>query len=131
MPDPKDCEAPTIVKPTKPKVAEDADKTDPGQVEELAQRQKETGEGKYGKTPIKAHKKDSEENKDKKNWVEVHLINDEDEPVPGAAVEIELPDGSVASGSTNAEGKFKVTNIDPGSCKITFVELDEEAWEPA
>lgn len=131
MPSAKDGSPGTLVSPTAPTAAEEADVADPGKVEELKQQQKEARTGKYGSTPIKRHKKDSEENKEKKAWVEVELVDDAGAPVPGEAVEIELPDGSVASGTTDDKGLLKITNIDPGSVKITFSNLDKEAWEPA
>ena len=42
---------------------------------------------------------------------------------------IKLPDGSIASGTTDEKGKAKITNIDAGNCEITFPNLDQEAWE--
>ena len=132
MPDPQSGTKCTLVSPTAPKAAQDADEADPGQVETLKQTQRETKSGKYGSQPVKAHKKDSEENKDKKGWIEVVLIDDSDAAVAGAPVEVELPDGSVSSGTTDEKGLFRVDGIDPGSqCKIKFPELDKDAWEPA
>jgi len=131
MPDPKDSKAPTIVQPTKPTQATEAFTTDPGQLEELREAGKEVNAGNYGSTKVKKHNKNSKENKDKKNWVEVELVDEDGNPIPGKAVEITLPDKSVAAGGTDAKGKFKVTNIDPGNCDITFPDLDKEAWEPA
>jgi len=130
MPSPKSSESPTIVKPTDPSSAHDADEADPGQVEQTKTAQREAKKGKYGSTPIQVHKK-TEENKDKTHWIEVVLIDDEDAPVPGETVEIEGPDGTVSTRSTDAKGKVKVENLDPGSCKIRFPNLDAEAWEPA
>ena len=44
---------------------------------------------------------------------------------------ITLPDGStVASGTTDEKGRARVDGIDPGTCKVTFPELDRDAWEP-
>jgi type VI secretion system secreted protein VgrG len=87
-----------------------------------------------GATPpnnAKSHDPDSAANKDKTHFIEIALVDDAGKPVPGAAVSITLPDGSVASGSTDEKGGYKVTNIDPGDCKIAFPELDDKAWEDA
>jgi type VI secretion system secreted protein VgrG len=131
MPSPKDGSPGSLVSPTAPTAAEKADVADPGKAEALKQQQRQANTGKYGSTQVKAHKKESEENKAKKNWVEVELVDDTGAPVPGEAVEIKLPDGTVASGTTDDKGLLKISNIDPGSVEITFVNLDKDAWEPA
>ena len=45
--------------------------------------------------------------------------------------EITLPDGTVAQGTLDNNGFARVDGIDPGSCQITFPNLDTEAWERA
>ena len=47
------------------------------------------------------------------------------------AGEIELPDGSVASGSLDPKGFARIEGIEPGQCKISFPDLDKDAWEKA
>ena len=75
------------------------------------------------------HDADAEENRDKKHFIEVELLDDDGKPVPGEAVCVTLPDGSTASsGVTNEKGLYRVDNIDPGSCKISFPNLDKDAW---
>ncbi len=45
---------------------------------------------------------------------------------------ITLPDGStVATGTTDEKGRARVEGIDPGTCKVTFPELDKDAWKTA
>ena len=51
--------------------------------------------------------------------------------MPGERYQIELPDGSVAKGTLDQDGFARVDGIDPGTCKVTFPELDKEAWEKA
>jgi hypothetical protein len=68
----------------------------------------------------------------KKSWIEIELVDEEDEPVPGEAYRITLPDGeTVAEGTLSDKGFARVDGIDPGSCKITFPDLDKDAWEKA
>jgi type VI secretion system secreted protein VgrG len=76
------------------------------------------------------HDEDSEDNKKKTHWVEIALENPDGTPAAGAAYQITLPDGSVASGSLDEKGLARVEGIDPGQVQITFTELDKEAWEP-
>ncbi len=52
-------------------------------------------------------------------------------PVAGVAYEMKLPDGTKATGTTDENGVARVAGIDPGSCEITFPQLDKEAWEDA
>ncbi len=76
------------------------------------------------------HDPTSEENKDKKHWVEVQLLDDAGQPIPSESVRVTLPDGSVSDGTTDEKGLYRVENIDPGNCDITFPNLDKDAWEP-
>jgi len=75
------------------------------------------------------HKPESAENKEKKNWVEVHLVDESGANVPNEAVRVTLPDGAIAEGTTNDQGKFRVDGIDPGNCTVTFPNLDQDAWK--
>jgi type VI secretion system secreted protein VgrG len=76
------------------------------------------------------HTPDSEENKEKKSWIDIELVDEAGKPMAGEAYQITLPDGSVDSGTLDEKGFAHVKNIDPGSCKITFPNLDKDAWEP-
>lgn len=42
-----------------------------------------------------------------------------------------MSDGTVWDSSTDDKGVGRVDGIDPGSCKISFPDLDKDAWEPA
>lgn len=67
---------------------------------------------------------------DKKHWVEIALVDQDGNPVPGENYAITVPGGSVVTGSLNEKGRARVNGIDPGTCKITFPDLDQHAWEP-
>ena len=55
---------------------------------------------------------------------------EDDKPVTGMTYRITLPDGeTVAEGTLNEKGFCRVDGIEPGSCKITFPLLDQDAWE--
>jgi type VI secretion system secreted protein VgrG len=88
-----------------------------------------SGGGGGGTDSSKKHKPESEENKEKKNWVEVHLVDESGADVPNETVRITLPDGTVAEGTTNEKGKYRVDGIDPGNCTVTFPNLDQDAWK--
>jgi type VI secretion system secreted protein VgrG len=76
------------------------------------------------------HNPQAPQNQQKTHWIEIELVDEDGKPVPGETYAITLPDGSVASGSLDEKGKARVEGIDPGTCKVTFPNLDKEAWEP-
>ncbi len=119
------------IAPADPTQAEDADVADPGEVAEAKAEQIEKESGKYGETPTKPYKPpETEEEEEKKTaWIEIELIDEADEPVPSEKYEIKLPDGSVAKGTLDGNGFASVDGIDPGTCEITFPNLDKDAWE--
>jgi type VI secretion system secreted protein VgrG len=121
------------VAPADPDKPEDADVADPGEIAEAKAEQIEKKSGKYGATPVKPYKPpQTEEEEEKKTaWIEIELVDEEDEPVPSEKYEIKLPDGSVAKGTLDGNGFARVEGIDPGTCEITFPNLDKDAWEKA
>lgn len=66
-----------------------------------------------------------------KTWIEIRLIDQDDQPVPGIKYRLKITDGSVREGALDAEGKIRVTGIDPGTCEISFPELDSNDWKQA
>jgi type VI secretion system secreted protein VgrG len=130
MPSPKSGSAGSIVAPAEPNAADDADSADPGEVEEVKAEQIEKKEGKYGTTPVSPYKPPKEDEQEQKTaWIEIELVDEEDQPVTGEQYEITLPDGRVAKGTTNQKGLARIEGIDPGTCQINFPKLDKDAWE--
>lgn len=121
------------VAPAEPTAPEDADVADPGKVAEAKADQIKKESGKYGETPTKPYKPpESEEEEEKKTaWIELELVDEADEPVPSEKYEIKLPDGSLKKGTLDGNGFARVDGIEPGSCEITFPDLDKDAWEKA
>ena len=64
----------------------------------------------------------------KKTWIEIQLLDAEGAPVPNEPYRIEAPDGTASEGSTDSNGVARVEGIDPGTCKISFTALDQQAW---
>ena len=130
----------SLVSPLTPTAPAEADKADPGS--------KTTPSG-GGYTPAAmpltnigaavrqsaasnapTHNPLAEENKEKKSWIEIELVDEAGKPVPGEPYRITLPDGTVADGTLDDKGFARADHIDPGSCKVTFPNLDKEAWKP-
>lgn len=132
----------TPVEPTAPSPAHEADVADPGQVSEVKADQIKTKSGKYGAQKVKPFKapagaasatpeQGSEETKKKTSWIEIELVGEDEKPIPGENYRITLPDNSVDEGTLDEKGFARVEGFEPGACKITFPDLDQEAWEDA
>ncbi len=129
---PKSGKAGKPVPPAEPQSALEADTADTGEVAKLKAEQSRTQTGKYGSPTVKPYKppETQQEKEQKRSWIEIKLVDEEDQPVPGEPYQITLPDGSVIEGTLNEEGCARVDGLDPGSCSVTFPNLDRTAWEP-
>lgn len=127
---PKSGKAGSPVEASGPEMPEEADVPDPNEVAKIKAEQVKKKEGKYGSVPVKPHKP-TEEDIEEKSWIEIELVDEEDQPVPGEKYKITLPEGSVAQGTLDNKGFARVEGIDPGTCQITFPNLDKDAWETA
>jgi type VI secretion system secreted protein VgrG len=133
MPSPKSGKAGSAVEPAEPKAPQEADKADPGEVEKIKAEEKQKKSGKYGSAQVKPHKPpETEEEKAKKpSWIEIKLVDEDGEPVPGERYKVILPDGeTTAEGTLDEKGFARVDGFEPGQCQVTFPDLDESVWEP-
>jgi hypothetical protein len=129
---PKSGKAGTAVAPAAPGEAMDADVADPGKAAAAKAAQRSSKTGKYGAAPATPRKDTGDEDdKPKKSWIEIELVDEEGMPVAGEAYEITVPDGTVEKGTLDGKGFARVDGIDPGTCKITFPKLDKDAWKKA
>ena len=64
-------------------------------------------------------------------WVEIALIDEDGKSVPGEEYAILLPDGRRVTGKLDGEGLARISELpDPGTCKVSFSQLDKDAWQP-
>lgn len=62
--------------------------------------------------------------------IEIELIDEDDEPVPGIAVQVALPDGRSRGGMTDDFGLLRIDSISTeGGCRIRFPGLRADAIE--
>jgi hypothetical protein len=68
--------------------------------------------------------------REEKTWIEIVLMDDDDppQPVPFKKYKIELPSGEGREGMLDAHGRAMIVGIDPGTCQVTFPDLDERDW---
>ena len=145
MPSPKSGKAGSVVAPADPAEAKEADVADPGEVEEIKAGQLQSKSGKYGAVKVKPFKAptqdgggggdaaggDSAEEEKKTSWIEIELVGADDKPITGMMYRVTLPDDSVAEGTLDDKGFARVEGFAPGACKVTFPDLDQDAWEDA
>jgi hypothetical protein len=65
-----------------------------------------------------------------RSWIEVQLVGEDDSPIAGEAYEIRLPGGTVISGTLDDQGSARIDGIAPGTCMVSFPNLDKDAWTP-
>jgi len=128
---PKSGTAGNAIAPLAPKAVVDADVADPGEVSQAKARDLQLQSGKYGSAKIKPFKPlpPEEAEATEVSWIEIELVGEDDKPIAGERYEITLPDGSVTNGTLDQNGFARVQGFAPGSCKVSFPELDQDAWE--
>jgi hypothetical protein len=66
-----------------------------------------------------------------RSWIEIELLDESDRPVPGVRFRAVLADGSVREGTLNAQGLARLDDVEPGTCDLSFPDLDGREWEAA
>lgn len=121
----------SAVSPAAPDPPEEADIADPGMLSTHIATS-ETPFKPSTEDDVKASTGDSQtDEQEKKSWIEIELVDEADNPVPGERYKITLPDGTVATGTLDEKGFARVEGFDPGQCKVTFPKLDKDAWDKA
>lgn len=65
----------------------------------------------------------------KSTWIEIRLLDEDDQPVAGEAYEIKFPDGSMTAGTLSAKGNARHAGIVPGSCEVRFPNIEANEWK--
>ncbi|MBI4717088.1 MAG: type VI secretion system tip protein VgrG [Planctomycetes bacterium] len=119
--------SPSIVSAVAPQTAaepEEAAKADPGKDTTYSKEASPTD-------PLEdAPWHNPEEEPEEDHWIGIRLWDDNGQPLSGERYRVVLADGTtVASGTLNAKGEAYIQGIDPGSCQVTFPDLDALTWE--
>ena len=68
---------------------------------------------------------------EKKSWIAIELVDEDNKPVPYEDYRVTLPDGTPIEDSLDDKGRSKITGIDPGTCKVSFPNRDGKDWKRA
>jgi type VI secretion system secreted protein VgrG len=122
----------SAVTPSGPEDPLEADIADPGKAVSLKEQQAARRE-QFNFVPFIPPNAEqaADEEEEERTWIEIELVDEADQPVPGERYEITTPDGRVVRGTLDQNGFARVDGIQPGECRITFPRLDQEAWERA
>jgi hypothetical protein len=64
------------------------------------------------------------------SWIELQLNDDQGQPAAGLKYRLMLADRQIREGALNDEGVARLEGIVPGSCQVSFPELDACEWSP-
>jgi uncharacterized Zn-binding protein involved in type VI secretion len=64
------------------------------------------------------------------SWVEIELVDQQNKPVPNERYRVVAPGRDPIEGFLSQQGVARVDGIDPGSCNISFPDLDARTWKP-
>lgn len=53
-------------------------------------------------------------------WIDVRLVDENQEPIRNEPYRLELPDGRVIDGTTDGDGLAGFDGFDPGQCRLSF-----------
>lgn len=65
------------------------------------------------------------------DWIEVLIVDEDEQPVRNVRCAITLPDGSKREGRTNSAGILRYDRIPGGSCTVTLLDYDSKRWDKA
>ncbi|MFZ6182417.1 hypothetical protein [Nannocystis pusilla] len=66
---------------------------------------------------------------DATHWIEIRLVDEDDVGIPSQRYLIIDPDGRPHRGYTDSLGSARVTRLSPGTCRVSFPDLDGSICE--
>jgi len=67
---------------------------------------------------------------DQTYWIEIELVGEDGQPIPGEEYQVVLPTQEIVKGKLDQTGWARVEDIQAsGTCQVTFPRLDEDAWQ--
>lgn len=65
------------------------------------------------------------------DWLELELLDDQDQPVANEPYRVTCPDGAIREGALGKNGRARLEGITPGTCRVTFPKLDAKELKSA
>ncbi len=63
-----------------------------------------------------------------RHWIEIELVDSEEQPLPGKHYLVKAPDGKEIQGILDENGFARIELETSGECMVCFDELDKRAW---
>jgi hypothetical protein len=64
----------------------------------------------------------------KVTWVEVVMVDENEKPMSGIRYKLSITDGTMREGTLDSNGSVRINGIDPGTCELTFPDVDAREW---
>jgi hypothetical protein len=64
------------------------------------------------------------------SWIEIRLVDTDGQPVGGMKYILHLPDSTVIEGVLDNKGAARAEDVVPGTCKVSFPEIDASELTP-
>ncbi|HHJ4624144.1 TPA: hypothetical protein ACQJJL_005460, partial [Raoultella ornithinolytica] len=64
---------------------------------------------------------------DEKDWFEIILVDDYDQPIPYEHYRLTTPDGLVMEGVLGEDGVARIENISSGVCDVVFPNIKRDS----
>jgi len=65
----------------------------------------------------------------KRDWIEIEIVYDDGTPYDGNC-HVQLPSGAETDGAPDEDGVVRIDGLLPGSCRVSFPDLDASVWDP-
>jgi hypothetical protein len=65
----------------------------------------------------------------KRDWIEIEVVYDDGTPYDGNC-HVQLPSGAETDGAPDEDGVVRIDGLLPGSCRVSFPDLDASVWDP-
>jgi hypothetical protein len=133
MPSPYSGTTVSAVAPAAPRPPEAAVANQAGEQGKTQANPEKAGPAALDSNKLKPHNaEDAKDDPKKDAWIEIEMVGEDGKPVAGEKYRVILPDGTtVDEGTLDEKGYVKISGFEPGSCKISFPNLDAKAWDKA
>lgn len=62
------------------------------------------------------------------SFLELCLVDQNNQPIGGQRYRVTTPDGNIHEGTLDNTGKGRIDSINPGTCRVSFLDLAADDW---